>query len=126
MLDPRAPHFNHAMDRVGQPVSGVHGRERQSTRSGYGTIVSARPPDTERTCGPDDVKPAADLSGLHEPIREAISLALDRGIEHLDRVLVAFVSEQGAFRVQYEAGRLDLLANRARLNPMQRLGVARA
>jgi len=68
----------------------------------------------------------ADLSGLHEPIGEAIGLALDRGIEHLDRVLIVLVREYGAFRVQYEAGRFHLLANGCRLNPMQRLGVARA
>src|SRR4249919_223514 len=67
-----------------------------------------------------------DLSGLHEPIGEAIGLALDRGIEHLDRVRVVLVREQGVFRVQYEAGRLYLLANGCGLNPMQRLGVARA
>src|SRR5437868_7842303 len=67
-----------------------------------------------------------DLSGFHEPIGEAIGLALDRGIEHLDRVLIVLVREQGAFRVQYEACRLDLLANGGRLNPMQRLDVARA
>src|ERR1700730_17303462 len=66
------------------------------------------------------------LSGLHEPIGEAIGLALDRGIEHLDRVRIVPVREHGAFRVQYEAGRLYLLANGCRLNPMQRLGVARA
>src|SRR5471032_795291 len=64
----------------------------------------------------------ADLSALHEPIGEAIGLALDRGIEHLDRVLIVLVREYGAFRVQYEAGRLHLLANGCRLNPMQRLG----
>jgi hypothetical protein len=66
------------------------------------------------------------VSGLHEPIGEAIGLALDRGIEHLDRVRIILVREHGAFRVQYEAGRLHLLANGCRLNPMQRLGVARA
>jgi hypothetical protein len=68
----------------------------------------------------------ADLSGLHEPIGEAIGLALYRGIEHLDRVRIVLVREHGAFRVQYEASRLHLLANACRLNPMQRLGVARA
>src|SRR5664279_3675668 len=67
-----------------------------------------------------------DLSGLHKPIGEAIGLALDRGIEHLDRVRIVLVREQGAFRVQYEAGRLHLLANGYRLNPMQRLSVVRA
>src|SRR5205823_2586247 len=72
-------------------------------------------------CGADD-----SLSGLHEPIGEAIGLALDRGIEHLDRVRIVLVREQGAFRVQYEAGGLHLLANGCRLNPMQRLGVAHA
>ena len=66
------------------------------------------------------------LSGLHEPIGEAIGLALDRGIEHLDRVRIVLVREQGAFRVQHKAGRLHLLANRCRVDPMQRLGVARA
>ena len=39
---------------------------------------------------------------------------------------IVLVREHGAFRVQYEAGRLHLLANGCRLNPMQRLGVARA
>src|SRR5450432_393115 len=66
------------------------------------------------------------LSGLHEPIGEAIGLALDRGIKHLDRVRIVLVREHGAFRIQYEAGRLHLLANGCRLNPMQRLGVARS
>src|SRR6204780_5314517 len=66
------------------------------------------------------------LSGLHEPTGEAIGLALDRGIEHLDRVRIVLSREDGAFRLQYEAGRLHLLANGCRLNPMQRLGVARA
>src|SRR3984893_6045359 len=65
-------------------------------------------------------------SGLHEPIGEAIGLALDRGIEHLDRVRIVLVREQGAFCVQYEAGRLHLRTKGCRLNPMQRLGVARA
>ena len=60
------------------------------------------------------------------PIDEAIGLTLDRGIEHLDRVRIVLVREHGAFRVQYEAGRLHFLANGCRLNPMQRLGVARA
>ena len=59
------------------------------------------------------------LSGLHEPIGEAIGLALDRGIEHLDRVRIVLVREHGAFRVQDEAGRFHLLANGCRLDPMQ-------
>ena len=67
-----------------------------------------------------------DLSGLHEPIGEAIGLTLDRGIEHLDRVRIVLVREHGAFRVQHEAGRLHLLADGRRGDPMQRLGVARA
>src|ERR1700722_3055931 len=54
-----------------------------------------------------------------------MGLTLDRGIEDLDRVRIVLVREDGAFRVQYEAGRLHLLANGCRLNPMQRLGVAR-
>src|SRR3984957_17549852 len=66
------------------------------------------------------------LSALYEPISEAIGLALDRGIEHLDGVRIILVREHGAFRIQYEAGRLHLLANIRRLDPMQRLGVARA
>src|SRR3984957_12152818 len=66
------------------------------------------------------------LSALYEPISEAIGLALDRGIEHLNGVRIILVREHGAFRVQYEAGRLHLLANIRRLDPMQRLGVARA
>src|SRR5277367_3420788 len=72
------------------------------------------------------MRSARDLSGLHKPIGEAVGLALDRGIEHLDRVWIVLVREHGAFRVQNEAGRLHLLANGYRLNPMQRLGVARA
>src|SRR5665213_4031353 len=36
-----------------------------------------------------------DLSGLHEPIGEAIGLALDRRIERLDRVLIVLVCEHG-------------------------------
>ena len=59
-----------------------------------------------------------DLSGFHEPIGEAIGLALDRGIEHLDRVRIVLVCEQGAFCVQYEAGRLHLRAKGCRLSPM--------
>src|ERR1700690_2647696 len=66
------------------------------------------------------------LSGPHESKGEAIGLALDRGIEHLDRVRVVLVREQGAFRVQYEAGRLRLRADGGRIDPMQRLGIARA
>src|ERR1700722_15227819 len=62
---------------------------------------------------------------LREPIGEAVGLALDRGIEHLDRVRIVLVREHGTFRVQYEACRLHLLANGCGLNPMQRLGVAR-
>ena len=63
---------------------------------------------------------------LHEPIGEAIGLALDRGIEHLDGMRIVLVREHGAFRVQDEAGRLHLRADGCRLDPMQRLGVARA
>jgi hypothetical protein len=72
------------------------------------------------------LKPGGSLSELHKPIGEAIGLALDRGIEHLDRVRIVLVREHGAFRVQDEAGCLHLLAKECRLNPMQRLGVARA
>jgi hypothetical protein len=64
--------------------------------------------------------------GLVCTIGEAICPALDRGIEHLDRVLIVPVCEHGAFRVQYEAGSLHLRANGCRLNPMQRLGITRA
>ena len=39
---------------------------------------------------------------------------------------IGLVREHGAFRVQYEAGRLHLRANGCRLDPMQRLGVVRA
>ena len=59
---------------------------------------------------------------LQKSIDEAIGLALNRGIEHLDRVRIVLVREHGAFRVQYEASRLHLLPNGCRLNPMQRLG----
>lgn len=52
-------------------------------------------------------------TGLHEPVEKG--LALDRG-SNLDRVWIFLVREHGAFRIQYEA----------KLNPMQRLGVARA
>lgn len=76
--------------------------------------------------GEVDMKSPPGPSGLHELIGEAIGFALDRGIEHLDRVRIGLVCEHGAFRVQYEAGRLHLRANGCRLNPMQRLGVARA
>jgi len=65
-------------------------------------------------------------SALHEPIGEAIGLALDRGIEHLDRVRISLVREQGALRVQREAGRFHLFAHGCWLDPMQRLGGARA
>src|SRR5580698_9779454 len=64
------------------------------------------------------------LSGLYKAIREAIGLALDRGIEHLDRVRIVLVRKDDAFRVQQEPGRLHLLSNGGSLNPMQRLGVA--
>src|ERR1700722_14356146 len=107
----------------------------QMTPEGLGYIPRADETDTHddfpfRT-GADAVterckRSIRDLSGRHEPIGEAIGLALDRGIEHLDRVRIVLVCEYGAFRVQYEAGRLHLLANGCRLNPMQRLGVARA
>jgi hypothetical protein len=56
------------------------------------------------------------LSGLHKPIRKAIGLALDRRIEHLDRVRIILVREHGAFRVKHEAGRLHLLVNGCGLN----------
>ena len=65
------------------------------------------------------------VSGLHEPIGEAIGPALDGRIEHLERVRIVLVREHGAFRVQYEAGGLHFLANGYRLNPMQRLSYAR-
>src|ERR1700691_1221745 len=65
------------------------------------------------------------LSGLHEPIGEAIGLALDQGVEHLDRVRIVLLREHGAFRVQHEAGCLHLLADGRWVDPMQRLGVAR-
>ena len=41
-------------------------------------------------------------------------------------MLVVLVREHGAFRVQYEAGRLHLLANGFRPNRCQRLRVAKA
>src|ERR1700727_2536642 len=65
------------------------------------------------------------LSGPYEPISEAIGLVLDRGVEYLDRVRIAFVCEHGAFRVQHETSRLYLLADGCRIDPMQRLRVAR-
>lgn len=65
------------------------------------------------------------LSGLYEPIDEAIGLAFDRAIEHLDRVRILLVRGHGAFRVQYETGRLDLRASGVGLDPMQRPGIAR-
>ena len=64
-----------------------------------------------------------DVSGLHEPIGETIGLTLDRRIEDFDRVRIVLFREHGAFRVQHEARRLHLLANRCRLDPMQRLSV---
>ena len=39
---------------------------------------------------------------------------------------IVLVRQHSAFRVQYEAGRLDLLADGRGIDPMQRLGVARA
>ena len=60
----------------------------------------------------------ADLSALHEPIGEAIGVALDR-------VLIVLVREYGAFRIQHEARRHYLLADGRGVHPMQRLGVAR-
>ena len=65
-------------------------------------------------------------SGPNEAIGEAVSLALDRGVEHLDRVRIILIREQGAFRVQHEARRLHFLTHGGRVDPMQRLGVARA
>src|SRR4029077_6401014 len=75
--------------------------------------------------GRDEVAAGA-LSGINEPIGEAIGLALDRGIEHLDRVLIVLVREHWAFGVQYEAGRLHFLTHGCSLNPMQRLSFPRA
>lgn len=57
---------------------------------------------------------------------EAIGLALDRGIEHLDRVRIVLVRKHAALRLQHEAGRLHLLADECRVDPMQRLGIASA
>src|SRR3546814_18691395 len=65
---------------------------------------------------------ALQSSGLHEPVGETIGLALDRGVEHLDRVRIVLVREHGALRVQYEARRLHLLADGSRVDPVQRLG----
>ena len=96
-------------------------RKQRPFVSNYPT-VSIRP----AILAPGEEEKGHLLSSLYEPIGEAISLALDRGIEHLDGVRIVLVREQGAFRVQYEAGRLHLLANGCRLDPMQRLGVARA
>jgi hypothetical protein len=50
-------------------------------------------------------------------------LPLIEGSNTLDRVRIVLVCEHGAFRIKYEAGRLHLLADGCRLNPMQRLGV---
>jgi len=47
-------------------------------------------------------------SGSDKPIGEAIGLALDRGIENLDRVAVVLVREHRAFVLQYEAKFADL------------------
>jgi len=74
--------------------------------------------------GREEVGP--DLSGLHEPIDEPIGLALDRRIEHLDRMRIGLAREHRAILVQHEAGRLDLLADGRGINPMQRLRIARA
>jgi hypothetical protein len=41
-------------------------------------------------------------------------------------VLIVLVRENGAFRIQHEAGRLDLLADGCWVDPMKRLGVALA
>ena len=72
--------------------------------------------------GEVDMKSVPGVSGLHEPICEAIGLALDRRIEHLDRVRIILVREHGALRIEHKARRLHLLADGCRLNPMQRLG----
>lgn len=66
------------------------------------------------------------MSGLYEPIGQAICFALYRGIEDLDRVRIILVREEGTFRVQYETRRLYLLADRRRVDTVKRLGVARA
>ncbi len=58
-------------------------------------------------------------SGLHEAVGEPIGLALDRRIEHLDRVLIVLVSENGAFRIQHEAGCLHLLADGRWVDPIR-------
>src|SRR4051794_38636017 len=75
-------------------------------KAATGAIASSSSPDrkTKRQrfhacancshCSADDP-----LLGLHEPIGEAIGLALDRGIEHLDRMRIVLSREQGAFRV---------------------------
>jgi hypothetical protein len=70
------------------------------------------------------MKSAPGPSGPHEPIGEAIGLALrDRTPWwSADRPC----SRAWLFPVQYEAGRLHLLENGCRVNPMKRLGVARA
>ena len=39
---------------------------------------------------------------------------------------IILVREHGAFRLQYEAGRFQLLADGCGIDPMQRLGVTRA
>ena len=66
------------------------------------------------------------LLELHKPKGEATGLALDRGIEHLDRVRIVRVREQGAFLVQHQPGRLHLLASRDLLDPMQRASLVPA
>src|SRR5579859_6541732 len=92
-------------------------RERASTP----TPIRRSPPGCWLSGAGDLPDPTRrDLSGLHEPIGEAIGLALDRGIEHLDRMRIALVREHRALRVQHEAGRLHFLADGCRVDPMQR------
>src|SRR3546814_8520419 len=64
---------------------------------------------------------ALQSSGLHEPVGETIGLALDRGVEHLDRVRIVLVREHGALRVQYEARRLHLLRSEEHTSELQSL-----
>ena len=60
---------------------------------------------------------------LHEPVGEAVGLALDRRLEHLGRVRILLLREQVALRVEYEARSLHLLADDGRVDTVQRLSI---
>jgi DNA polymerase III delta prime subunit len=108
IISRRCLFLNSRLSTRGSLIHGLTAFENERHTLG-GSLAPA-----EQRCSADDSR-----SAPHKPKGEAIGLTLDRGIEHLDRVLIVLVREHGAFRVQYESGRLHLLANGCRLNPMQ-------